>query len=611
VIGRNSVLRVLAISAFVLVLPLLFFLSSSAASNSVTASFIDVGQGDSILLQDGSGFHVLIDGGKPSAGPTVLAYLRDLGVDDIEVMIASHSDSDHIGGLIDVFEANDIPVESVLYNGYAGSTATWFNFETAVANEGLTLAAAQFPDVYTWGTMTAYVLNPSSGLSSPDQNDASVVILVNHGNVDFLFTGDIGSSIEATVVARGTPVASEILKAAHHGSKYSSSADFLSAVGPVDSVIMVGSNSYGHPTDETLTRLSDAGANILRTDLDGTVVIESNGLTHRILAPLIQNFSDVPFTHWAWRWIESLFLAGMTAGFPDGSYQPENSVTRAEMSVFLAKGIHGAAYTPPTPDGSHPFSDVAGHWGEAWIEHLYDEGFTSGYPDGTYRPNYQVSRAEMAVFLLKAMHGSGYTPPAPSGGSFTDVGGHWAEAWIEQLNAEGITSGYPDGTYRPGNAVSRAEMAVFLVNTFAIPLVDPPPIPTPTPTPLVTSTPLPTFTPIPTVTPVPVANVQITYIFYDGVVPSVESDEYAQITNQGAGTVNLLGWRLNAGDPGQDFYFPSFLINPGQSCRVYTNEFHPEYCGFNFGRGSAIWSNSGDCGYLYDGGGSLVSTYCY
>jgi hypothetical protein len=182
------------------------------------------------------------------------------------------------------------------------------------------------------------------------------------------------------------------------------------------------------------------------------------------------SFPDVPPYHWAWQFIESIFCAGLTAGFPDGNYRPDNPVTRAEMSVFLEKGIHGSAYTPPSPDGSHPFSDISGHWAEAWMEELYDEGLTSGYPDGTYRPENRVSRAEMAVFLLKAMHGSGYTPPAPAGGSFTDVSGHWAEDWIEQLKAEGITSGYPDGTYRPENQVTRAEMAVFLVGAFDLAL---------------------------------------------------------------------------------------------------------------------------------------------
>jgi hypothetical protein len=184
----------------------------------------------------------------------------------------------------------------------------------------------------------------------------------------------------------------------------------------------------------------------------------------------VTTFCDVSSGHWAYSFIEAIFNAGLTVGFPDGTYRPANRVTRAEMAVFLKKGIHGASYTPPAPNGSHPFSDISGHWAEAWIEDLYDEGFTSGFPDGTFRPLNNVSRAEMAVFLLKAKHGSGYTPPAPGGGSFTDVAGHWAEAWIEQLKAEGITSGYPDGSYRPNNGVTRAEMAVFLVNAFGLPV---------------------------------------------------------------------------------------------------------------------------------------------
>jgi hypothetical protein len=98
---------------------------------------------------------------------------------------------------------------------------------------------------------------------------------------------------------------------------------------------------------------------------------------------------------------------------------------------------------------------------------------------------------------------------------------------------------------------------------------------------------------------------------FDGVVERVESDEYAQITNNGGSAVNLAGWRLNAGDPGQDFSFPSFELQPGQSCRVYTNEDHPDTCGFSFGSGTALWANGGDCGYLYNTQGELISTYCY
>jgi hypothetical protein len=103
----------------------------------------------------------------------------------------------------------------------------------------------------------------------------------------------------------------------------------------------------------------------------------------------------------------------------------------------------------------------------------------------------------------------------------------------------------------------------------------------------------------------------IKFVFYDGVVPRVESDEYAEIANTGNAPVNIGGWRLNAGDPGQDFVFPSFDLQAGQSCRVYTNENHPEHCGFSFGSGRAIWNNKGDCGYLYDSSGAEVSKYCY
>jgi hypothetical protein len=133
-----------------------------------------------------------------------------------------------------------------------------------------------------------------------------------------------------------------------------------------------------------------------------------------------------------------------------------------------------------------------------------------------------------------------------------------------------------------------------------------------TPTATATLRPTATLPPPPTNTPVPSpAEVVISYIDYDGQVPRVESDEYAEIANAGSDPVNIGGWRLNAGDPGQDFIFPSFDLQAGQTCRVYTNEIHPEYCGFSFGSGTAIWSNSGDCGYLYDAEGTLVDDYCY
>jgi micrococcal nuclease len=139
-------------------------------------------------------------------------------------------------------------------------------------------------------------------------------------------------------------------------------------------------------------------------------------------------------------------------------------------------------------------------------------------------------------------------------------------------------------------------------------------------TPLPTATPLPQPTAVPTEPPLPPpptepaaapGDVRISYIYYDGQVADVESDEYAVIKNVGGSPVNLSGWRLNADDAGQDFWFPAFELQPGQECRVYTNENHPESCGFNFGNGRALWANSGECGHLYDANGTEVSTYCY
>jgi len=417
----------------------------AAAYNQLQVSFINVGQGDSALIRDASGFDILIDGGKTSAGPTVVAYLREQAVDDIEVMVASHADSDHIGGLIDVLELSDIPVESVIYSGYPGDTATWGSFVSAIASEGITLTAAQFPMTYTWGETTAHILNPISGLVNPETNDASIVVLLEHGSTTFLFPGDIDSSIEADVLARGTPVAAEILKVAHHGSAYSSSEEFLSAVQPKEAIISVGDNSYGHPADETLDRLLAIGARIWRTDQQGTILVISDGITYTI----------------------------------------QGEITNISLVMYLPLVINAHPPLPPTPTPTE-------------------------------------------------------TPITP--------------------------------------------------------------VPTEPPT----ATPTPTQTPLP---PVPV--IEISYIFYDGLVPRVESDEYAQITNSGTGVANLQGWRLNAGDPGQDFIFPSHDIQPGQSCRVYTNEYHPESCGFSFGSASALWNNSEDCGYLYNSSGVQVDEYCY
>jgi beta-lactamase superfamily II metal-dependent hydrolase len=249
-------------------------------------AFIDVGQGDAILIRDGAGFDVLVDGGRKSAGEAVLAYLRLVQVDDLEALIATHADSDHIGGLIDVLGAPDIPVESAYFNGYPGDTQTWAEFEAAVLAEGLSLTPAQYPANLAWGSAFVEVLNPEAGLVNPDQNEVSVVLLIGYAQIGVLLTADIDSSVESQLPGRTASLQAEVLKVAHHGSKYSSGEDFLAAVQPAEAVISVGPNAYGHPSPEALARLSAAKARLWRTDSVGTVTAVIDGAAYYMLPRL-------------------------------------------------------------------------------------------------------------------------------------------------------------------------------------------------------------------------------------------------------------------------------------------------------------------------------------
>ncbi len=183
-------------------------------------------------------------------------------------------------------------------------------------------------------------------------------------------------------------------------------------------------------------------------------------------------FSDVGTNHWAYTWIESLAANGITGGCGTGLYCPTTGVTRDQMAVFLLRGIHGSAYTPPAVGASTGFNDVpTNYWAAAWIKQLAAEGITGGCGNGNFCPTAPVTRDQMAVFLLRAEHTSSYAPPAVGASTgFNDVPTtFWAAAWIKQLAAEGITGGCGSGNYCPGTTVTRDQMAVFLVRTFNLP----------------------------------------------------------------------------------------------------------------------------------------------
>ncbi|MEO8355341.1 MAG: right-handed parallel beta-helix repeat-containing protein [Chloroflexota bacterium] len=191
-------------------------------------------------------------------------------------------------------------------------------------------------------------------------------------------------------------------------------------------------------------------------------------------------FEDVPNTYWAWRWIESFYDQKITTGCSviPLRYCPERQVTRAEMAVFILRAKYGATYQPnPSQTGIFTDVPVAGkEWMQPWIEQLYEEGITSGCAIAPLRycPERQVTRAEMAVFLLRAKYGAAHQPNPSQTGIFADVpvsGKAWMQPWIEELYEEGITTGCASAPLRycPERQVTRAEMAVFIDRAFGIP----------------------------------------------------------------------------------------------------------------------------------------------
>jgi hypothetical protein len=182
-------------------------------------------------------------------------------------------------------------------------------------------------------------------------------------------------------------------------------------------------------------------------------------------------FLDVPFHHFAWRFVEAVENAGVTGGCVPGNYCPDGTVTREQMAAFLLLAREGAGYNPPacvTP----PFGDVAvTHPFCKWIRELVARNITGGCSTGSYCPSASVTREQMAVFLLRTREGGAYNPPPCTTPMFADVPctSPFA-AWINELVRRGITGGCGTGLYCPASPNTRAQMAIFLTATFGLTL---------------------------------------------------------------------------------------------------------------------------------------------
>jgi competence protein ComEC len=248
----------------------------------LTIHFIDVGQGDAELLQL-ENFTMLIDAGDPDAGPSVVSYLNRQGVRDIDLLVATHPHSDHIGGMQAVLK--NFTVKKVLDSGMPHTSVTYEKFLETIERQKIPYATARTGDVLNPAPgLSLIVLNAPDASNGQDLNEASIVVRVSYGQMNMLFEGDAGSATEARMLSSGLPVQSQILKVAHHGGPHSSSSAFLERVSPEVAIISAGAgNQYNDPADETLERLGATGAIIFRTDRDGSIIIRTDGMKFSVV----------------------------------------------------------------------------------------------------------------------------------------------------------------------------------------------------------------------------------------------------------------------------------------------------------------------------------------
>lgn len=249
-------------------------------TNVLSVTFLDVGQGDAILIKTPDGVQALIDGGPDAS------VLRELGATmpwfdrTIDLMLGTHPDKDHIGGLVDVLAR--YKVATIITTENTGETTTASAYRKALSQEGAEVVMARAGQVYQLGASTTLtIFSPANNPAMLESNTASIVAKLSYGEIDFMLTGDAPQGIEKYLVSTyGTQLQSEVLKLGHHGSKTSSSDEFLTAVSPRFAVVSAGKdNRYGHPAADTLERVTAHGIPVVSTIESGRITFETDGVT--------------------------------------------------------------------------------------------------------------------------------------------------------------------------------------------------------------------------------------------------------------------------------------------------------------------------------------------
>jgi competence protein ComEC len=245
-------------------------------------AFLDVGQGDSILIQAPNGQTMLIDGGRSTslANTAIIPKLKEWGAKQVDVLIPTHPDADHIGGLVGVLE--NYPVKLVALTGQVHSTQIYERLLTNIRDKNVEALKVRTGTAIPFDpSVKIEVLGPDEeAVQDDDNNDASIVIKLTYGSTSFLLTGDAEFPENKAILNHGSDVRSNVLKLGHHGSRTSTNEDWLKRVQPQLGIISAGKdNSFGHPHPEVIAALEKLGIQYIRTDEHGTITVTSDGAT--------------------------------------------------------------------------------------------------------------------------------------------------------------------------------------------------------------------------------------------------------------------------------------------------------------------------------------------
>lgn len=267
------------------------------SSGELRVTFLDVGQGDAAVIETPSGQTLVIDTGNLDAdgaddmGRRVVApYLRQRGINQINVLFLTHPDTDHIGGAATLLE--QFPTDLLMDNGqftHSESPVAARVLQTASTRRVPFRSARRGQELTTGDGVTIRILAPTSAALFGSENDASIVLRVEYGQTAFLLTGDAGATAETELLTSHQPLLCDVLKAGHHGSRTSSTPAFLDAAHPRIAICSAGRrNAHGHPTREVLERFAARNVKIYRTDQHGAITCRTDGITLHIETMLPQ-----------------------------------------------------------------------------------------------------------------------------------------------------------------------------------------------------------------------------------------------------------------------------------------------------------------------------------